>query len=135
MEVVQGYAGSTWTLTWTNKTVGSDIAPTSVLDPMGNVRDATLPIPVEQAKSIEVEVDTLVTASHVASSVDLNVYGGLTPAVSGKQTTRRTGVDAVVADRVAPLTITPGVPYLWFTLDHNDGTSRADVVVRVFVRN
>ena len=118
------------TVTWTNKTSGKDIAPNSIVNQEGESLSVANGIDVSQAKSIHVEVDTTATL-HVATSVDVNLFLGLQAGT--RQTTRNTGVDAIVDNKIQGVAVTAGALRLFPTLDHNTG-GRADVVARVLIR-
>jgi len=134
LPVQEQYETKLYVFTWVNKTSGSDVAPTTVTLEVPGVASAqavSAPVDVSQAKSIHVEIDTKTLTDHVATSIDINVYGGATTAI--RQLTRWTGADAVTADAIQPLAVTVGPSCLWLLLDHNAG-GRADVIARVYVR-
>jgi hypothetical protein len=133
---LQQYDYKVVTAAWSNKTVAANgIAPdTLTIAPSGGdaiTVDHEAAVDISQAKSIEMEIDT-VPVSHVATSVDVHVYTGLQHAVL--PTTPKVSQAAVGVQVVIPVAVTVGGQWLWVRMDHNDNGKRADVTVRLLIR-
>lgn len=135
--VLQQYETKQATYSWLNVTVSGDgKAPTSLVVARGSGDGAaksavTDPVDISQAKTVWVEVDTM-TSTHAASSVDVHVYVGLQNGVL--PSSPHASENGISGHVVKPIAVSVGAAFLWVRLDHNENGVRADVIVRVFVR-